>query len=58
MLIVLSRFTGYGYDMPRPGTFIDPPEPARSELIAAGIAAEFEMKVTAEPDVKKNALSR
>jgi len=54
MLIVTQPFCGHGYDMPRPGTLIDPPAEVVRKLLDAGCVAEFEVKVLpVPPEVKK-----
>jgi len=58
MLIVTTPFSGHGYDMPRAGTLIDPAEPYRSALLAAGCVAEYECKVQPLPaEIKKKTQS-
>ena len=54
MLKVLKPFVGFGYNMPAPGTLIDPPEPQRSEILGMGLADAYETKIMPVPDeVKK-----
>jgi len=53
MLVVTRKFCGLGFNFPRVGTLIDPPEPARSEIIALGVAVELEVKVMPVPAVTK-----
>jgi len=54
MLIVTQKFVGHGYNMPSIGDLIDPREPERSAILAAGVAAEYEVKVVPLPVEKKN----
>lgn len=49
MLKVIQPFIGNGYDYPAPGTLIDPPEPQRTRLLAAGVVVEYETKVLPAP---------
>ena len=56
MLIVTSRFAGHGYDMPAPGTLIDPPPDVCRDLLAAGCVAEWEVKVLPIPQFTKKKL--
>ena len=53
MLIVTQKFVGHGYNMPRPGSLIDPPPDACKALLAAGCVAEWEVKVMPLPEVTK-----
>ena len=53
MLVVTRSFQGYGYSFRAIGSLIDPPEPARSEIIALGVAVELEVKVMPVPAVTK-----
>jgi len=53
MQIVLIPFVCGGHYMPRVGSLVDVPEPARSELIASGAIAEYEIKVDPLPEVTK-----
>lgn len=54
MLRVTRPFVGYGYNMPAPGTLIDPPEPQRTEILALRVAVEYEAKIQPTPqEIKK-----
>ena len=58
MLVVVKSFVGLGYNMPAPGTWIDPAEPVRSQLLGMGVAQEYGMKVDpVPPETKKKRLS-
>ena len=54
MLQVLIPFTGHGYNMPNPGTLIDPPDAVAAHLVEIGVAAYYETKVDSLPkEIKK-----
>ena len=58
-LIVTSHFVGHGYNMPAPGTLIDPSPDIAEILIGLGVAHEYKTKVIQPPDEikKKQTLS-
>ena len=58
-LIVTSPFVGHGYNMPAPGTLIDPSPEVAEILIGLGVAHEYKTKVLEPPNElkKKQTLS-
>jgi len=54
LIIVTTPFVGHGYNMPAPGTLLDPPDDLAHHLIEINVARVYETKVTALPDeIKK-----
>ena len=54
LVIVTTPFVGHGYNMPAPGTLLDPPDDLAHHLIEINVARVYETKVTALPDeIKK-----
>jgi len=54
MLRVTRPFCGHGYNMPAPGTLIDPPKDVAAYLCSIDVAEPYETKIQALPEeVKK-----
>ena len=50
MLVVVKPWVGLGFNMPAPGTLIDPSEPVRSQLLGMGVCQRYETAIDPLPD--------
>lgn len=54
VLIVKRPFVGHGFNMPAPGSLIDPPAEVAEHLIGIDVAERYETKIQEVPaEVKK-----